>query len=201
MNVRPVKSDGEVDQNADPENIESWAIKILLNEYRKHRVLFIQGGPGRGKSVFCRMFSDWVRRELHPIYTPILIRLRDIRTFDANIDKTLGDAIGWDFITSDQGWLTDRNTRFLFLLDGFDELILERGASNDLKSFLYQVEQFVRRAAENSEREHRALITGRPLALYGIEREMPANLERVEIIPMIDELQAQWFEKWELVSH
>ena len=214
LEVKSVKSDGEVNKNAESQNIEKWAKTILLPQHfdenfdensRKNKeekdkqVLFIQGGPGRGKSVFCRMFADWVRRELHPIYTPILIRLRDVRNFAANIDETLADAVNWDFVKIDRGWLTDRNTRFLFLLDGFDELLLERGASSELKVFLDQVAQFQKQAAENKERGHRVLITGRPLALYGIERLMPPNLERVSILPMDDDIQGQWFEKWRTV--
>ncbi len=199
LEVKTVNSKGEVEQTATPQNIEEWAKTILLDKNKDKQVLFIQAGPGRGKSVFCRMFADWVRRELHPIYTPILIRLRDVRNFAANIDETLADAVGWDFMKTDRGWLTDRNTRFLFLLDGFDELLLERGASNELKVFLDQVAQFQKQAAENKERGHRVLITGRPLALYGIERLMPPNLERVSILPMGDDIQQQWFDKWQKV--
>ncbi|NEO58260.1 MAG: low-complexity protein [Okeania sp. SIO3B5] len=199
LEVKPVNSDGKVEERATPQNIEKWAKTILLDENKDKQVLFIQAGPGRGKSVFCRMFADWVRQELHPIYTPILIRLRDVRNFAANIDETLADAVGWDFVTTDSGWLTDHNTRFLFLLDGFDELLLERGASNELKVFLDQVAQFQKQAAENKERGHRVLITGRPLALYGIERLMPPNLERVSILPMSDEIQQRWFEKWQTI--
>ncbi|NEN91290.1 MAG: low-complexity protein [Okeania sp. SIO3H1] len=199
LEIKPVNSDGEIKTTAISQNIEKWAKTILLDENKDKQVLFIQAGPGRGKSVFCRMFADWVRQELHPIYTPILIRLRDIRNFAANIDETLADVVGWDFIKTDSGWLTDHNTRFLFLLDGFDELLLERGASNELKVFLDQVAQFQKQAAENNERGHRVLITGRPLALYGIERLMPPNLERVSILPMGDEIQQQWFEKWQTI--
>lgn len=199
LEVKSFHSDGEIKETATPQNIGEWAKTILLDKNKDKQVLFIQAGPGRGKSVFCRMFADWVRRELHPIYTPILIRLRDVRNFAANIDETLADAVGWNFVTSDSGWLTDRNTRFLFLLDGFDELLLERGASNELKLFLEQVAQFQKRAAENNERGHRVLITGRPLALYGIERLMPPNLERVNILPMGDEIQQRWFEKWQTI--
>ncbi|NEO53913.1 MAG: low-complexity protein [Okeania sp. SIO3B5] len=199
LKVKSVKSYEEIEERPRPQNIEEWAKTILLDEKKHKQVLFIQAGPGRGKSVFCRMFADWVRRELHPIYTPILIRLRDVRNFAANIDETLANAVGRDFVTSDSGWLTDHNTRFLFLLDGFDELLLERGVSNDLKVFLDQVAQFQKQAAENNERGHRVLITGRPLALYGIERLMPPNLERVSILPMGDEIQKRWFEKWQTI--
>ena len=199
LEVKSINSDGKVEETATSQNIEEWAKTILLDENKDKQVLFIQAGPGRGKSVFCRMFADWVRRELHPIYTPILIRLRDVRNFAANIDETLADAVGWDFVKTDSGWLTDRNTRFLFLLDGFDELLLERGASNELKVFLDQVAQFQKQATENKERGHRVLITGRPLALYGIERLMPPNLERVSILPMGDRIQQWWFDKWQTV--
>ncbi|MEA5538437.1 pentapeptide repeat-containing protein [Limnoraphis robusta Tam1] len=199
MNVKPVKSDGEVIESSDPENIEYWTKTILLDDSKKGLVLFIQGGPGRGKSVFCRMFSDWVRRELDPIYTPILIRLRDIKSFSNDINETLATVIDRDFTRIDRGWLTDSNTRFLFLLDGFDELLLERGKGNDLELFLDQVAKFQKRCSQNNEQGHRVLITGRPLALYGIERLMPTNLERVEIIPMDETIQQQWLEKWKTV--
>ncbi|MCG5062015.1 MAG: pentapeptide repeat-containing protein [Limnoraphis sp. WC205] len=199
MNVKPVDYDGKVIESSDPKNIEHWAKRILLDDSKKDKVLFIQGGPGRGKSVFCRMFSDWVRRELHPIYTPILIRLRDIKSFSNDINETLATVIDRDFTRIDRGWLTDSNTRFLFLLDGFDELLLERGKGNDLKFFLDQVADFQKRCSKNNEQGHRVLITGRPLALYGIERLMPTNLERVEIIPMDDTIQQQWLEKWKTV--
>ena len=195
LEVKPVIN-GEVDEDAEAQNMETWAEKTLLDA--KQQVLFIQGGPGRGKSVFCRMFADWVRRELHPIYTPILIRLRNLpHKLPNSFDEILTNAIGTDFVKSDSGWLTDCNTRFLFLLDGFDELLLERGASTELKQFLEQVEGFQRRCNQNSERGHRVLITGRPLALYGIERDMPINLARVEIVLMSQEIQQQWLDKWQ----
>ncbi|NET60479.1 MAG: NACHT domain-containing protein [Symploca sp. SIO2E6] len=179
--------------------IEEWAIDALLDQEKSGKVLFIQAGPGRGKSVFCRMFANRVRETLYPIYTPILIRLRDITSFKDNIEETISSAIGWDFATQDKDWLTDRNTRFLFLLDGFDELLLERGASTELQQFLEQVALFQKRCAENSERGHRVIITGRPMALYGIERLMPPNLERVEILPMSRQIQQQWLDKWQKV--
>ena len=44
---------------------------------------------------------------------------------------------------------------------------------------------------------HLVLITGRTLALQGIERQMPDNLERVKIQVMDDGLQQQWLSKWQ----
>ncbi|MEP0855418.1 pentapeptide repeat-containing protein [Trichocoleus sp. DQ-U1] len=198
LKVQPVNpKKGEIDKDAEPIEIEIWAKEILADAQKQDKVMFIQGGPGRGKSVFCRMFADWVRQHLHPVWTPILIRLRDIRTFEKSFEKTLQAAVGCDFATNDDGWLTDRNTRFLFLLDGFDELVMERGTSQELKDFLWQVEDFQGSCQRNSEKGHRVLITGRPLALQGIQGRMPPNMERVELLPMDDELQQQWFSKWE----
>ena len=199
LRVQPVNKEGKITDDGTHHNIEIWAETQLQDSRAQGQVLFIQGGPGRGKSVFCRMFADKVRREWSPIWIPLLIRLRDVQKFAQDFDKTLEDAIGTDF-TNDAGWLTDRNTRYLFFLDGFDELLLERGTSGGLQQFLDQVGLFQRRCAEISERGHRVIITGRPLALYGVERLMPLNLERVEIAPMVGKIQQQWFLNWERLA-
>jgi hypothetical protein len=91
--------------------------------------------------------------------------------------------------------LTDRNTRFLFLLDGFDELVME-GRTSGLEEFLKQVGQFQQDCQRSKDMGHHVLITGRSLALHSIERFMPHNLERVEIQPMDNELQQRWFANW-----
>ena len=195
LEIKQVK-DGEVDEDADAQNIEDWACNWLQHQPNSPNVIFIQGGPGAGKSVFCRMFADRIRRELYPIWIPILIRLRDVEVFKQNFDETLSNAVGYDFVKNDSGWLTDKNTRFVFLLDGFDELLLERGTNQNLQQFLQQVALFQQRASDNKERGHRVIITGRPLALFGIENFMPNNLQRGGIIPMTDSIQTQWLNKW-----
>jgi hypothetical protein len=107
----------------------------------------------------------------------------------------LREAVQADFAASNDGWLTDRNTRFLFLLDGFDELVME-GRISGLEEFLKQVGQFQQDCQRSKDMGHRVLITGRSLALHSIERFIPHNLERVEIQPMDDQLQQQWFANW-----
>ena len=180
--------------------LEAW-VKAILNDAdgKQKQVLFIQGEAGRGKSVFCRMFADWVQRKLHPSFTPILIRLRDLRILKDNLTDTLENYLQHlDFVTSDSGWLTDKNTRFLFLLDGFDELLLEGRASGGLKEFLEQVEQF----QKDRLCQHQFLVTGRPLALQGIERllSQTKSLKRVELQPMDDLLRQTWLEKWAVAA-
>ncbi|MEQ8538239.1 MAG: pentapeptide repeat-containing protein [Coleofasciculus sp. D1-CHI-01] len=196
LEAQLVDKNGKVDKKADPVTLEQWAKNQLTNPDKNGQVLFIQAGPGRGKSVFCRMFANWVREHLHPIWTPILIRLRDIDAFENNIENTLRAAVKADFVKSDDGWLTDRNTRFLFVLDGFDELRMEGRTTGGIEKFLKQVGNFQTSCQQNPQLGHRFLVTGRELALHGIEQFLPRNLERVEIALMNDQIQQQWLEKW-----
>ncbi|MEP0811919.1 pentapeptide repeat-containing protein [Coleofasciculus sp. FACHB-SPT9] len=75
---------------------------------------------------------------------------------------------------------------------------MERGTSKGLEKFLLQAGTFQHSCKQNSEKGHRVIITGRLLALQGIEGRMLDNLERVELLPMDDEIQQQWFTKWEI---
>ena len=196
LKAEALTSAGEADSNQEPLVLEDWAKQCLNDPTKADRVMFVQGGPGRGKSVFCRLFADWVRRHEHPRWTPILIRLRDVVVLSNDFEETLAKAIDRDFAKTDSGWLTDRNVNFLFILDGFDELLMEGRTSGGLDRFLDQVGRFQEQCARNAEKNHRVLITGRTLSLQSIERSLPPNLERVEILPMDDDLQSQWFVKW-----
>ncbi|MEG4116893.1 pentapeptide repeat-containing protein [Microcoleus sp. N9_B4] len=196
LKAKPIDANGKLINDAEAFDLETWAKQLLADENKQNRVMFVEAGPGRGKSVFCRIFADWVRQNLHPVWTPVLIRLRDIPTLQKSFLETLKEAVNTGF-ASDDGWLTDRNTRYLFFLDGFDELLMEGRSSGGLEQFLKQVGQFQRDCQQSSEMRHRVLITGRTLALQGIERQMPDNLDRVEIQVMDDGLQQQWLSKWE----
>ncbi|MEM6427121.1 MAG: hypothetical protein AAF728_18480, partial [Cyanobacteria bacterium P01_D01_bin.128] len=122
LTVQRMGRKGDAIETKSPRDLEGWVIQHLMAWEEEAQILFIQGEAGRGKSVFCRMFADWVRRALYPAYTPILIRLRDLKVLESNLTRTLANALETcDFVSSDAGWLTDSNTRFLFLLDGFDE--------------------------------------------------------------------------------
>ena len=201
LKAQPLNLKGEPDKDREPVVLEDWVRRTLDDENQKDKVIFIQGEPGRGKSVFCRIFSDWVRRHEHPHWTPILIRLRDVSVLSKDFEETLGKAVDRDFAKTDSGWLTDRNVNFLFFLDGFDELLMEGRTSGGLDSFLEQVGRFQEQCARNSEKGHRILITGRTLALQAIERRIPSNLARVNILPMDSERQRKWFERWDSLLH
>jgi uncharacterized protein YjbI with pentapeptide repeats len=201
LEIKPLLPSGEETLNP-PQPIKVWAIEKLIdpeseeieksNEKAPSKILFIQGEAGRGKSVFCRMFADLVRREL--AFTPILIRLREILTLGDTFTETLQQHLeNFDF-SKDKSWLTNKNQRFLFLLDGFDELILQGRSTGGLKEFIEQVEKF------QSTSHHRILITGRPLAMQGIEKSAFRNkcLERVKLLPMNDEIRNYWLIAWRI---
>jgi hypothetical protein len=192
----PLDKNGKEIEDAGTPLLEAWAKGVLEDEEKRKQVLFIEAAAGRGKSVFCRMFAAWVAQYWHPRLTPILIRLRDIEVFEGNFENILSNALTRDFVSNDNGWLTDWNTHFLFILDGFDELRIERGTSGGIKDFLEKVESFQRRSL-SPEMGHRVIITGRPLALQGVT--LPPNLERVKLLEMDDGLRQQWFEKWQKV--
>ena len=197
LRVIPLDANGEEISDAEDFVLEEWAQEFITNPEQSGKVIFIQAGAGRGKSVFCRMFADWVRQNLHPKLTPIVIRLRDIEQFEQSFEKTLSDALSnCDFVRNDNGWLTDSSTQYLFLLDGFDELRMEGRASGGIERFIRQVGLF-QKDFQGKETGHRVIMTGRPLALQGIS--FPPNLARVKLLPMNDEIQQQWLTKWQQV--
>ncbi|MEG4055143.1 MULTISPECIES: hypothetical protein [unclassified Microcoleus] len=128
LKAKRLDKNGKLINDAEAFDLETWAKELLADEKKQNQVMFVEAGPGRGKSVSCRMFADWVRQYLHPVWTPVLIRLRDIPTLHKSFRETLKEAVNAGF-ASDDGWLTDRNTRYLFFLDGFDELLMEQYGS------------------------------------------------------------------------
>ncbi|MEH2461786.1 MAG: pentapeptide repeat-containing protein [Nostoc sp.] len=92
--------------------------------------------------------------------------------------------------------MTNKNTRFLFILDGFDELHIEARTDVNLEKFIKQVSGFQDECKNYREMGHRVLITGRSMSLQSIPY-LPRKLERVEIVEMDGQLQQKWLDKWE----
>jgi hypothetical protein len=97
LKAKPVDKNGHVVETLHATSLQDWAKDILNDPQKQGQVMFIQGGPGRGKSVFCRMFADLVRQHWHPIWTPVLIRLRDIPKLQPSFRDTLREAVQADF--------------------------------------------------------------------------------------------------------
>ncbi|HEY9831400.1 MAG TPA: low-complexity protein, partial [Stenomitos sp.] len=89
LKVKLLDIKGEPIRDAELVDIEEWVRARLDDLPKEKKVLFIQGEAGRGKSVFCRMFADQVRQVLHPNFTPIIVRLRHLRSLENNLTDTL----------------------------------------------------------------------------------------------------------------
>ncbi|HLO87654.1 MAG TPA: pentapeptide repeat-containing protein, partial [Nostocaceae cyanobacterium] len=190
--ARKVNANGKIVDKDTTFDLEKWVIDLLFDKspQKQSQVIFIQGGPGRGKSIFCRMFADLVRRDMYHRWIPILIRLRDIVEFQPSLEETLRSRLKYYFAVQDD-WLINSQNRFLFILDGFDELRIERINNQSVERFIRQVGGF----QTDYKGQHRVILTGRGMALHGIDR-LPPNLERVEVAEMDQDLQSQWFENW-----
>lgn len=194
LNVQPLTQSGE-EKDTGPVNIHEWA-QNLLEQTGPRKVMFIEGNAGQGKSVFCRMFAAEVGKTPFS-YIPLLIRLRSLRAIENKLTKTLENCPDLEPVefVGREGWLKDKNTRFLIILDGFDELLLQGRSTGGLQKFLQQVSDFQERS------HHQCLVTGRSLALQGMAQRITQNkiLERVKLQPMNDALQEQWLKKWEAI--
>lgn len=197
LKAQPLLNDGEPDFDQPPIVLEAW-VKQLLNT-SPDQVLLIQGGFGRGKTTFCRMFADWIRQQEYPRWTPILVPLQDVRSLSADFEDFLRQAVPPHLSQADPDWLTHGDTRFLFLLDGFSELHLDDKASS-LEKFFQQVGKFQESCASHPDMGHRVIVTGRSLMLKNLERLLPPNLARIEILPLDTALQDQWLAQWEKLT-
>ena len=185
------------DTYGEPIELQDWVLSHLQDPGMQDQVIFIEAVPGRGKSAFCQIFSDWVQAHQRWSWIPTLIRLQHVTQNDLRlgIDEFLQQHINGGF-TREDIWLTDRNTRYLFILDGFDDLLMKSSIS-DVESFMAKISRFQEICSESSEKEHRFIVTGRTLAIELIEKTLPSNIKRIRIEPFTEEQQHTWLDKWE----
>lgn len=196
LKAQQLADDGEPDFDQPPVVLEEWA-KRLLDQEAQDQVLLVQGGFGRGKTTFCRMFADWVRQHEYPRWTPILVPLQGLR-LTLDFEEFLRQAVP-SHISQQPDWLIHGDTRFLFLLDGFSELHLDDKASS-LEQFFQQAGKFQESCASHPDMGHQVIVTGRSLMIKNLERLLPPNLMRVELLPLDADLQDQWLAQWERLT-
>jgi uncharacterized protein YjbI with pentapeptide repeats len=194
--AKPVNKYGEIDIDAAAFDIEAWVKKNILTENNSEKVIFIQGKIGRGKTVFCQVFADWVRHHLYPLWTPILINVKDMKTVLSQLEDTLKANLDISFIQSDDDWLKNKNTRFILIFDGWDELPGTVRNKHILETFIQQLAEFQQRCRNDENMKHRVLITSNNIPL-SIISNLPTNLEKVEILPFDQQQQIKWLEKWQ----
>ncbi|MBD2100479.1 pentapeptide repeat-containing protein [Leptolyngbya sp. FACHB-261] len=192
--AKPVTPAGKVDESATTFDLEGWVKEALQKSSQQEQVLLIQATTGRGKSTFCKLFANWVRQHWYPAWTPIVIQLSNLQSIGSNFETTLRSGLDWEF-AKDEHWLAKADSRFLFLLDGLDELPFAANGEL-LRALLQQIGEFQQFCSENRQESHRVLLTSRTAVLQNLARWLPSNLERVEIVPMEAEAQTEWFSRW-----
>ncbi|AFZ57491.1 pentapeptide repeat-containing protein [Anabaena cylindrica FACHB-243] len=180
--------------NSDILDLETWTKGMLLNPNKLSQLILIQGQTGRGKSTFARIFANWVKTHLYPLWTPILIDLKNLNTISMELEDTLKSALPFNFSQADN-WLQNTNYRFFFILDGLDELNSDIVTQLNLSQFMQQLGTFQQKCKSNALMGHRVLITSHNNALKTISN-LPENLEQVEIIALNETLQEKWLQKW-----
>lgn len=84
--------------------------------------IMISGTGGSGKSILIKhLFLDCISQKTH---TPILIELRDLNTYEKNLDDLVNETLtSFGFKTSDE-YIKNAKTagHFCYFFDGFDEL-------------------------------------------------------------------------------
>jgi uncharacterized protein YjbI with pentapeptide repeats len=184
------------DGNSDSLDLETWVKGMLLNPNKAAQLILVQGETGRGKSTFIKMFSNWVKAHLYPLWIPIIIELKNLDFIFIQLEDTFKLALPFNFSQADD-WLHNKNNRFLFILDGLDELNADIVSQINLSQFIYQLGVFQQKCKNNGI-GHRVLITSDNKALKTISK-LPENLEYVEIIALNQNLQEKWLQKWSLL--
>jgi hypothetical protein len=196
LKAKSVNQYGQIDINSASFDLEAWVKKNILTENNLEKVMFIQGKRGRGKSAFCKIFADWIRQHLHPFWTPILINVKDIKALSSQLEETLTTNLDISFTQGDNNWLRNKNNRFVFIFDGWDELPIASRNNQNLAKFIQQVCEFSQQCKNDERMGHRVVITSNVIPL-SVVSNLPTNLERVEILPLDQQQQQKWLEKWQ----
>lgn len=160
------------------------------------RVIFIEGGPGTGKSSFCKLLASRLARDNSTPYYPLFIRLRDpavkpsVDNFQEMFEKALADkgfSIDTEFL---------RKRRFLFILDGFDELVMSGGTRVNLRNFFYSLMKFQEKCAGGGTWQHKIVVTGRPMAIENPVQDVPESFQRLRIEPLDQKQLLEWLGNW-----
>ena len=197
LKAQPLDNKGQTNRQQQPVYLENWVKNILQNPKKQDKVILLQAEKGKGKTVFCRIFAEEVRQNLYPIWTPVLINLRNIKEIGKQFEDTLKTIIHQNFCIDTDNWLKNKNIRYLFLLDGLDDLLKADKSIVDVLDFLKQVAVFQESCQQAPiDKGHRVLITTQNVVLQSIESNLPTNLERVKILSMDNQVQKQWLNNW-----
>ena len=157
------------------DELRRWLTKDDIDDALR----IISGGPGSGKSSFCRVFAaDHAQIGHRVIYIP----LHDIEPVE-HLETAIGRYVqAAGFFTHNPAGAGDGEESLLIILDGLDELAMQGQAAIDAaRSFLRSVERDL--AVRNRTRSRwRILITGRDVLVQATAADGHAS-QILEVLP------------------
>jgi predicted NACHT family NTPase len=142
-------------------------LEEILDE---NKYITIIGSAGSGKTTLIKyIFLQSINQRAR---IPILIELRNLNEYNGSIEKLISDKILASKVKSNSAILkrTLRSGKFLFLLDGYDEIF-----SDKKQEINRQLEQFIDSYAEN-----RFILTTRP----GSGVESFSRFKNFKVLPL-----------------
>jgi hypothetical protein len=145
-------------------------------------VQFISGGPGSGKSSFCKMWSAHLAENHPEIYT-LFVPLHRFH-IENNLDKGVCEFLNQNgFFNQSEFKLNGSDRQIILILDGLDELaLLQGGMTQTLRDFI----ESVLRLADNWKRAGNpisVLISGREIAVQENERSFRESAGWLKLLP------------------
>jgi uncharacterized protein YjbI with pentapeptide repeats len=160
------------------EELETW-----LNHANKNDAIrLISGGPGIGKSSFCKMFAAKIAAENHNIRV-LFIPLHHFEPSD-NLINAVGQFVEFDGILTHNPLASeDREKPLLIIFDGLDELAMQgKIAEKTAQDFVREVQRQVNRLNQR-EIYLQVLMSGRELVVQANQTEFRQPGQILHILP------------------
>ncbi|MEO1561693.1 MAG: NACHT domain-containing protein, partial [Cyanobacteria bacterium J06632_19] len=176
--------------NHQPVDLMKWVVSQLDDT---ETITVIESESGCGKTSFCQILAARIARKLYPEWMPVHINLSEIFIGD-NFIETLQSAFCNNFEINLAAWLKESQTKYLLILDGFNELPDYPEDKMAIAIFLEQLVEFQWRF------KHKIILTSQNWALEDILCKVALKLRRIKIQPWGQDEWKLWFANWATVQ-
>lgn len=177
---------GVSDKSYEIANVPGQLGALLSERVPAGDLRILCGGPGSGKSTVCRMLASQLAHD--PAMHPVFLRLRHMREG--------ADLVSFVEASLRNEGLIDRISdlrdvpNLVFILDGFDELVMASRAR--LRNFFNVLTEEL---ASGPLRFARAIVSGRD-TLFPHGDGLPAGAHVLTLAPFDEPRVAEWGRKW-----
>jgi hypothetical protein len=170
-------------QNYQTVDLMKWVVSQLED---LETITVIESESGYGKTSFCQFFAARVARKFYPDWIPVFIPLNGIKGGETFIE-TLESALNGNYDINLSTWLENPKHRFLFILDGLNELPHSADNKMAIAIFMQQLFEF------QSYKAHKIILTSQSWILDDIASIAPFIFRRIQIQPWAQDEWKQWF--------